>query len=90
MLTTPAGSPASIRSSPRITVVEGVISEGLTTAVHPAASANGSFWLTMRNGKFHGQMIAATPTGSLRTTPSMSRPRLLWLSPATVRASAAA
>ena len=90
MLTTPAGSPASTSSSPRITVVEGVSSEGFTTAVQPAASAKGSFWLTIRNGKFQGQMIAATPIGSFSTTPSMSRPRLLWLSPDSVRASAAA
>ena len=55
MLTTPAGSPASTSSSPRITVVEGVSSEGFTTAVQPAASAKGSFWLTIRNGKFQGR-----------------------------------
>ncbi len=71
-------------------MVDGVISEGFTTAVQPAASAKGSFWLTIRNGKFHGQMIAATPIGSFSTTPSMSRPRLLWLSPDSVRANAAA
>ena len=36
-------------------MVDGVISEGFTTAVQPAASANGSFWLTIRNGKFQGR-----------------------------------
>ena len=41
-------------------MVEGVISEGLTTAVQPAASAKGSFWLTIRKGKFQGQMIETT------------------------------
>ena len=71
-------------------MVEGVSSEGLTTAVQPAASAKGSFCDTMRNGKFQGVMIAATPIGSFSTTPSMSGPRLLWLSPCSVRASAAA
>ena len=90
MLTTPAGSPASIRISPSIVVVEGVSSEGFTTAVQPAASAKGSFWLTIRNGKFHGQITETTPTGSFRIRPSMSDPRLLWLSPCTVRASDAA
>ena len=90
ILTTPAGTPASISSSPRMTVVEGVISDGFTTAVQPAASAKGSFWLTIRKGKFHGVMMDATPIGSFSTTPSISGPRLLWLSPCTVRAKAAA
>src|SRR4029453_11842485 len=43
MLTTPAGTPAATRISPSITVVPEVTSAGLTTAVQPAASANGSF-----------------------------------------------
>ena len=46
--------PASSRMSPSRKVEAEVISLGLTTAVQPAASAKGSFWLTMRNGKFHG------------------------------------
>ena len=90
MLRTPGGRPASLSSSPRITVVEGVNSEGFTTAVQPAASAKGSFWQTIRKGKFQGVMMPTTPIGSFSTTPSMSGPRLLWLSPCTVRASAAA
>ena len=49
--------------------------------MQPAASANGSFCDTIRNGKFQGVMIAATPIGSFSTTASMSEPRLLWLSP---------
>ena len=43
--------------SPSTKVEADVISLGLTTAVQPAASAKGSFWLTIRNGKFHGVMI---------------------------------
>jgi hypothetical protein len=82
------GTPASCRSSPRITVLDGVSSDGFTTAVQPAASAKGSFWLTIRNGKFQGQMIPATPIGSFRTSPSMSGPSELWLSPCIVRAKA--
>ena len=35
--------------------------------MQPAASANGSFWLTIRNGKFHGVMIETTPIGSRST-----------------------
>jgi hypothetical protein len=73
-----------------MTVLDGVSSDGLTTAVHPAASAKGSFWLTIRNGKFQGQMMPATPIGSFRTRPSMSGPNELWLSPCIVRASDAA
>ena len=44
-------------------LVADVISEGLTTAVHPAARANGSFCDTMRNGKFHGVIIPKMPAG---------------------------
>ena len=76
MLTTPAGRPACIRMSPSTKVEAEVISLGLTTAVQPAASAKGSFWLTIRKGKFHGVMIETTPIGSRSTTPSMASPRL--------------
>ena len=40
-----------------------VSSLGLIAAVHPTASANGSFWLTISSGKFQGVIIATTPTG---------------------------
>ena len=49
-------------------VVPGVRSLGLTTAVQPTASANGSFWETIRSGKFHGVITPTTPTGSLTVT----------------------
>ena len=77
MLTTPAGTPASIRISPSSSVEPEVSSRGLTTAVQPAASAKGSFWLTIRNGKFHGVMIETTPIGSRSTTPSMASPSVV-------------
>ena len=78
MLTTPAGQAGLRRRiSPSITVEPEVSSDGLTTAVQPAASAKGSFWLTIRNGKFHGVMIETTPIGSRSTTPSVGSPSVL-------------
>jgi len=88
MFTTPAGSPAWIRNSPRVAVVHGGTSESVTRAVQPAASAKGSFWLTIRNGKFHGPMMDTTPTGSISAVPIMSLPRLLRLAPACPRSGA--
>ncbi|MNL52832.1 hypothetical protein D3C87_1760360 [compost metagenome] len=43
MLTTPLGTPASCRISPRTRVEPELSSEGFTTVVQPAASAKGSF-----------------------------------------------
>ncbi|MCY1187452.1 hypothetical protein D9M73_284330 [compost metagenome] len=77
MLTTPAGTPAASRISPSTSVEADVSSEGLTTVVQPAASAKGSFWLTIRNGKFHGVMIETTPIASRKTTPSVPSPNVL-------------
>src|SRR5271165_1955481 len=45
ILTTPGGKPAASMSLPRRKVVPGVNSLGFTTQVHPAANANGNFWL---------------------------------------------
>lgn len=39
-------------------------SEGLITAVHPAASAGASFQLMRLSGEFQGVMTATTPLGS--------------------------
>lgn len=50
MLATPAGRPASARSSMRTTVVSGVISLGLMTKVFPAARAGATFQLAWRSG----------------------------------------
>ena len=58
-----------------------VSSLGLIAAVHPTASANGSFWLTISSGKFQGVIIATTPTGSCMTSPRTSAPSALCASP---------
>ena len=63
-----------MRISPSISVVADVSSAGLTTAVQPAASAKGSFWLTMSRGKFQGVTMPTTPSGSRSTTPSVCSP----------------
>ncbi|MCY1307803.1 hypothetical protein D9M70_577600 [compost metagenome] len=77
MLTTPAGTPAASRISPSSRVEAEVSSDGLTTVVQPAAKANGSFWLTIRKGKFQGVMIDTTPIASRSTTPSVPSPSVL-------------
>ena len=41
-----------------------VNSEGLITAVQPAASAGASFHATSISGEFQGTIMAQTPTGS--------------------------
>ena len=66
-----------MRIWPNITVVPEVTSAGLTTAVQPAAKAKGSFWLTIRKGKFQGVMMLTTPMGSRKTTPRVFSPRVL-------------
>ena len=64
MLMTPAGKPASIASSPRRNVVNGVCSAGFTMIVLPQASAGPSFHDANNNGKFQGIISPTTPTGS--------------------------
>ncbi|VBM08868.1 Uncharacterised protein [Burkholderia pseudomallei] len=65
-LNTPAGTPASSASSASLSAVSGVSGDGLSTTVHPAASAGTSFQTAIISGKFHGTIAATTPTGSLR------------------------
>lgn len=65
-LTTPGGKPASSKSSARARVEVGACSEGLTTAVHPAASAGASFHVSSSSKEFHGVFAATAPTGSWR------------------------
>ena len=62
-LTTPGGMPASRHSAASRNAVSGVCSAGLTTTVHPAASAGASFQAAIMKGKFHGNTSAATPAG---------------------------
>ena len=63
-LKTPGGKPASTTSSANSSVDAGACSAGLTTTVHPAASAGASFQLMSSTGEFHGVIAATTPTGS--------------------------
>merc|ERR1712226_744133 len=63
-LITPFGIPASSANAAAARADKGVSSEGLTTAVQPQASAAPSFLVIIALGKFQGQMMAATPTGS--------------------------
>ena len=53
------------RTSASASAQNGVSSEGLTTAVHPAANAAAAFLVIIAMGKFQGVMRAATPTGCL-------------------------
>ena len=63
-LTTPFGKPASANSGANSSIDADVNSDGLITAVQPAASAGASFQLVSVSGEFHGVMIATTPFGS--------------------------
>ncbi|MNL60050.1 hypothetical protein D3C87_1838260 [compost metagenome] len=62
-LNTPGGTPAaSITSASRV-AVEGVSSLGLTTTTLPQARAGATFHVISSSGRFHGEMIATTPSG---------------------------
>ena len=64
-LKTPGGTPASCRISAKIRAFSGATSDGLSTIVHPAASAGATLQAIWFSGQFHGVMKAHTPTGSL-------------------------
>ena len=64
MLSTPAGSPASIRICPRASADSGVSGEGRRTTVHPAAIAGAIPRAGTASGKFHGLMTRHGPTGA--------------------------
>jgi hypothetical protein len=61
--TTPRGMPASSRIFTKFSADSGVSVAGLKTTVLPHTSAGMIFHDGMAIGKFHGVMIAATPTG---------------------------
>ena len=63
-LITPGGIPASAARSASSSAVTGVSSDGLTTAVQPAARAGASFQVSRASGEFHGMMAPTTPTGT--------------------------
>ena len=66
MLTTPAGTPASMMSSPRRSAESGVSSATLRTTQQPVVSAGASFHAAISRGKFHGMIWPTTPIGSGR------------------------
>ncbi len=53
-LTTPSGSPASVRMSASARIDSGVWAAGLMTDVHPAAIAGPILRVPIAIGKFHG------------------------------------
>ena len=64
--TTPLGNPASLTSSINSKDDAEVNSEGLITAVFPAARAGASFQANNSKGEFHAVIIPITPKGSYR------------------------
>ena len=63
MLSTPSGNPIAAATSPSMVAVAGVTSEGLATTVLPAASAGAIFQVNRYSGRFHGEIVATTPSG---------------------------
>ena len=59
----PSGMPACIASCMSAMQLSGVCSLGLSTTVHPAASAGAVLRVIIANGKFQGVMAPTTPTG---------------------------
>src|SRR5260221_11768318 len=57
MLTTPLGTPASIRTLTKLSAERGVCDEGLKTTVLPQTSAGTIFHEGIAMGKFHGVMM---------------------------------
>src|SRR3546814_4222352 len=68
-LNTPCGKPACSANCASASAENGVSCAGLTTTAHPAANAAAALRVIMAEGKFHGVIKAATPTGSF-TVPS--------------------
>jgi hypothetical protein len=63
MFTTPFGIPASVSTFTKLTADSGVCDAGLKTTVLPQTSAGMIFHDGIAIGKFHGVMIAQTPSG---------------------------
>src|SRR4029079_9419818 len=62
-LTTPRGTPASVRISTKLNAESGVSVAGLKTTVFPQTSAGTIFHEGIAIGKFQGVMTAQTPSG---------------------------
>ena len=63
-LNTPGGTPARAMISAKADAVAGTSSAGLSTTQLPNARAGAVFQAGIAIGKFHGQIIPTTPTGS--------------------------
>ena len=81
---TPAGRPASYRSSAIIITEEGSRSEGLSTKVLPQAMATGYIQRGTIAGKLNGVMPAQTPSGWRSDQESISGPTFLENSPLSI------
>src|SRR5262249_40175976 len=75
-LMTPSGTPAALSNRAIAKAVSGVSDAGLSTTVHPAASAGAILRVAIAAGKFHGVTSAATPTG--RWVTIVVAPRWGW------------
>src|SRR5450755_59369 len=64
---TDLGTPARSASTASASADSGVWLAGLTTMVHPAASAGPALRVIIAAGKFHGVMAAQTPIGCFST-----------------------
>ena len=62
--TSPSGAPASTNTRATHSPESGVSSDGFSTTAFPAATAIAVCVSGMLNGKFHGEMIPSTPSGS--------------------------
>src|SRR5512140_3267227 len=62
-LSTPSGSPASLKSSAIRTEADGTFSEGFSTNVLPQAIDTGNIQSGTITGKLNGVIPAHTPTG---------------------------
>src|SRR3954468_6419492 len=65
---TPSGRPASVNTSARALVDNGVSAAGLSTTVQPASRAGPSLLTARNSGTFHATTAPTTPTGSFVTS----------------------
>ena len=72
-LTTPGGTPASSSTLTKLTADSGVSDDGLNTTVLPQTSAGTIFHDGIAIGKFHGVIIAQTPSGWRTDIANLSR-----------------
>ena len=62
-----SGAPASANTRATHSPDSGVSSDGFSTTAFPAAIALAACDMGMENGKFHGETIPTTPSGSYTT-----------------------